>query len=58
MRVRQLINKLKKLDQDAVVLIQTHDQTEDETDGEVNTVESSDSEVLQERCNGAVVVIR
>lgn len=58
MKVRELIKRLRKEDPDATVLVQSHDQGEDETDGGICAVEASDSVVLQERCNGPVVVIR
>ncbi|MEQ4254290.1 hypothetical protein [Pseudomonas syringae] len=57
MSVFELIKLLKKQNPEAKVLMQSHDQGEDETDGEVTAVSASESEILQSRCNGAVVVI-
>lgn len=57
MKVRELIKLLKKQDQDAEVIYQTHDQTDDETDGTIDSVTASSSEVLQNRFNGGVVVL-
>lgn len=36
--VRQLVSRLKKMPQNALVCWQNHDQNEDETDGFVNNV--------------------
>lgn len=55
MKVRELICLLKKQNPDAEVLIQAHDQSEDETDGPVEFVSASDSELLQARFGGPVV---
>lgn len=57
MKVKQLIKLLQKQNPDAEVLIQAHDQSEDETDGPVDFVSASESEVLQERFDGPVVLL-
>lgn len=57
MKVRELIRLLKKQNPDAEVLIQAQDHSEDETDGEATFARASDSEILQDRCGGPVVVI-
>lgn len=55
MKVKQLIKLLQKQNPEAEVLIQAHDQSEDETDGPVEFVSASDSELLQDRFGGPVV---
>ncbi len=57
MKVRELIKLLKKEDPDAEVVYQTHDQTNDELDGVIDSVAASDSEIIQNRFNGGVVVL-
>lgn len=57
MKVKQLIKLLQKQNPEAEVLIQAHDQSEDETDGPVDFVSASDSELLQERFDGPVVLL-
>lgn len=57
MKVRELIRLLKKQNPDAKVLIQAHDQSEDESDGPVEFVSASESELLQERYEGPVVTL-
>lgn len=57
MKVRELIRLLKKQNPDAAVLMQAHDQSEDESDGPVDFVSASDSELLQERYDGPVVLL-
>lgn len=58
MKVAELIKRLKKLNPDAEVVIQDHDHGDDEMNGPVFVAEDSDSEILQERFSGPVVVIR
>lgn len=57
MKVKELIRQLKKLDPDAEVISQDHDQSEDEVSGIISRAEQSDSQVLQERFGGSVVVL-
>lgn len=58
MKVKELIKQLRKLNPEATVVMQDHDQGEDENNGKVAFVEESESEVLRERFGGAVVTIR
>lgn len=58
MKVKELIRRLKRLDPEAEVVVQTHDQGEDEVDSNVTAVVESDSEVLIERFGGPVVALR
>ncbi|MGS8281646.1 hypothetical protein [Pseudomonas sp. PARCl1] len=58
MTVKELIKQLRKLNPEAAVVMQDHDQGEDESNGTVLFVEESDSEVLRDKFGGAVVTIR
>lgn len=55
MKVKELIRLLKKMDPDARVIFQDHDQGADEMNGEVDSVSVSYSEALIERLGGPVV---
>lgn len=46
MTVKELIRRLKKMDPEAPVVFQDHDHGPDEINGEVDSVEKSDSPVL------------
>ena len=56
MKVSELIKLHKKQDPNATVVWQAHDYGPEDMDS-IDFVVGSDSEALQERCNGPVVVI-
>jgi hypothetical protein len=56
--VKQLISKLKKMDQSAVVVFQDHDQGEGEFNNYVGEVVSAEPELLTREDRPAVVVLR
>ena len=58
MKVRQLIAKLKKMPQDADLGWQDHDQSEDEMNSTVGSVEDVSETQLGERFGGPVVALR
>ncbi len=58
MKVRQLIAKLKKMPQDADLVWQDHDHTEDEMNSTVGSVEDVSETQLGERFGGPVVALR
>lgn len=57
MKVRQLIAQLKKMPQDAEVVWQDHDNSEDEWNDIVRTVSDQSDEVLGEHFSGPVVAL-
>lgn len=58
MKVRQLIAKLKKMPQDADLVWQDHDHSEDEMNSTVGSVEDVSETQLGERFGGPVVALR
>lgn len=58
MKVKKLIAELKKMPQNAEVVIQDHDHAEDEMNTSVGCVCDVSHTVLSERYNGPVVAIR
>ncbi|MFB2875100.1 hypothetical protein [Aeromonas jandaei] len=58
MKVRQLIAKLKKMHQDADLVWQDHDHSEDEMNSTVGSVEDVSETQLGERFGGPVVALR
>ena len=58
MKVRQLIAKLKKMPQDADLVWQDHDHSEDEMNSTVGSVEDVSETKLGERFGGPVVALR
>lgn len=58
MKVKELIRQLRKMNPDAEVIFQDHDQGNDEMNGEVDSVTECDSDELIERLGGPVVVLR
>lgn len=57
MKVKELIRQLKKMNPDAVVIFQDHDQGGDEMNGVIDSVTECDSDVLAERLGGPVVAL-
>lgn len=57
MKVRQLIRELKKMDPNAEVGWQSHDQSEDELDGWVRVVSEGSVELLEREGLKAIVVL-
>lgn len=49
MKVKELIKQLKKEDPEAEVIFQDHDQSEDESNGFVDSVTEVESDVLSEK---------
>lgn len=58
MKVRQLIAKLKKMPQDADLVWQDHDHSEDEMNSTVGSVLDVSETQLGERFGGPVVALR
>lgn len=58
MKVRELIRKLRKMDQEAVVVWQAHDQSEHEIDGWVRCVTEGCDEMLRQENEKSIVVLK
>lgn len=58
MKVRQLIAQLKKMPQDAELVWQDHDQSDDEMNSTVGSVDDVSETQLGERFGGPVVALR
>lgn len=56
--VKQLISRLIKADQNALVVFQNHDQDIDECDGYILSVESADESLLERERKKSLVVLR
>lgn len=56
--VKKLIAELKKQNQNAVVVFQTHDQSQDEIDGFVNVVEQGSEYLANLLEKSAIVILR
>lgn len=56
--VKRLIAALKKEDQNAIVIWQAHDQSENEVDGFVNSVSEATDFLIEKEQLGKLVVLR